>query len=78
MSQAWDAEFVNVDQDLLFNLVLAANYLDIKSLMDLTCQTVAKMIKGKTPAEICKTFNMNELTPEEAEEERRENQWAFE
>ncbi|CAA6666716.1 unnamed protein product [Spirodela intermedia] len=43
------------------------------------CQTVADMIKGKTPEEIRKTFNIkNDFTPEEEEEVRRENQWAFE
>uniref|UniRef100_A0A804NLQ8 SKP1-like protein n=1 Tax=Zea mays TaxID=4577 RepID=A0A804NLQ8_MAIZE len=57
----------------------AANYLNIKGLLDLTCQTVADMIKGKTPEEIRKTFNIkNDFTPEEEEEIRRENQWAFE
>ena len=57
----------------------AANYLNIKSLLDLTCQTVADMIKGKTPEEIRKTFNIkNDFTPEEEEDVRRENQWAFE
>ncbi|GFH13220.1 E3 ubiquitin ligase [Haematococcus lacustris] len=76
--KAWDAQFVNVDQNLLFDIILAANYLDIKSLLDLTCQAVAQLIKGKTPAEICKTFNIkNEFTPEEEEEIRRENQWTF-
>ena len=41
--------------------------------------TVANMIKGKTPEEIRKTFNIrNDFTPEEEEEVRRENQWAFE
>ncbi|KAK9113270.1 hypothetical protein Scep_020789 [Stephania cephalantha] len=75
----WDAEFVKVDQGTLFDLILAANYLNIKSLLDLTCQTVADMIKGKTPEEIRKTFNIkNDFTPEEEEEVRRENQWAFE
>ncbi len=102
--------------------VQAANYLNIKGLLDLTCQTVAQMIKGKTPEEIRKTFNIkvsrmrvaghggaapvpfslrpwmdgqrayrgcvcscllrcpalqNDFTPEEEEEVRRENQWAF-
>ncbi|CAI8588554.1 unnamed protein product [Vicia faba] len=57
----------------------AANYLNIKNLLDLTCQTVADMIKGKTPEEIRRTFNIkNDFTPEEEEEVRRENQWAFE
>ncbi|KAK2966820.1 hypothetical protein RJ640_026501 [Escallonia rubra] len=36
----------------------AASYLNIKSLLDLTCQTVADMIKGKTPEAIRKTFNI--------------------
>ncbi|XP_008811446.1 SKP1-like protein 1A [Phoenix dactylifera] len=77
--KAWDAEFVRVDQATLFDLILAANYLNIKGLLDLTCQTVADMIKGKTPEEIRKTFNIkNDFTPEEEEEVRRENQWAFE
>ncbi|KAK6939319.1 SKP1 component, POZ domain [Dillenia turbinata] len=77
--KAWDADFVKVDQATLFDLILAANYLNIKSLLDLTCQTVADMIKGKTPEEIRKTFNIkNDFTPEEEEEVRRENQWAFE
>ncbi|KAI8536962.1 hypothetical protein RHMOL_Rhmol10G0297700 [Rhododendron molle] len=77
--KTWDAEFVKVEQPVLFDLILAANYLNIKSLLDLTCQTVADMIKGKTPEEIRKTFNIkNDFTPEEEEEVRRENQWAFE
>ncbi|KAL6601671.1 hypothetical protein ACP70R_005979 [Stipagrostis hirtigluma subsp. patula] len=77
--KAFDAEFVKVEQATLFDLILAANYLNIKALLDLTCQTVADMIKGKTPEEIRKTFNIkNDFTPEEEEEVRRENQWAFE
>lgn len=76
--KAWDAEFVKVDQGTLFELILAANYLNIKSMLELTCQTVANLIKGKTPEEIRKTFNIpNDFTPEEEEEVRRENQWAF-
>jgi S-phase kinase-associated protein 1 len=77
--KAWDADFVKVEQSVLFDLILAANYLNIKNLLDLTCQTVADMIKGKTPEEIRKTFNIkNDFTPEEEEDVRRENQWAFE
>ncbi|CAL1405247.1 unnamed protein product [Linum trigynum] len=77
--KTWDADFVKVDQETLFDLILAANYLNIKDLLDLTCQTVADMIKDKTPEEIRKLFNIvNDFTPEEEEEVRRENQWAFE
>ena len=71
--------FVVMDNNGCVPIKQAANYLDIKSLLDLTCQTVADMIKGKTPEEIRKTFNIkNDFTPEEEEEVRRENQWAFE
>ncbi|XP_059065038.1 SKP1-like protein 1B isoform X3 [Cryptomeria japonica] len=76
--KTWDKEFVKVDHATLFDIILAANYLNIKKLLDLTCQTVADMIKGKTPEEIRKIFNIkNDYTPEEEEEVRRENQWAF-
>jgi S-phase kinase-associated protein 1 len=77
--KTWDTKFVEVEQSTLFELILAANYLNIKSLLDLTCRTVASMIKGKTPEEIRKTFSIrNDFTPEEEEEVRRENAWAFE
>ncbi|KAI5315095.1 hypothetical protein L3X38_044271 [Prunus dulcis] len=70
---------IKTDQSVLFDTILAANYLNIKSLLDLTCQTVADMVKGKTPEEIRKTFNIhNDFTPEEEAEIRRENEWAFE
>jgi len=74
----WDKEFCDVDQPTLFELILAANYLDIKPLLDLTCKTVANMIKGKTPEEIRKTFNIkNDFTPEEEEQIRKENEWCM-
>jgi S-phase kinase-associated protein 1 len=73
----WDADFVDVDQEMLFELILAANYMDIKPLLDLTCAKVASMIKGKTPEQIRKTFNIqNDFTPEEEEAVRAENKWA--
>jgi S-phase kinase-associated protein 1 len=76
--KSWDVEFVKVDQATLFDLILAANYLNIKGLLDLTCQTVADMMKGKTPEEIREIFHIkNDYTKEEEDEIRRENQWAF-
>ncbi|KAI9847784.1 MAG: hypothetical protein M1837_001677 [Sclerophora amabilis] len=75
----WDQKFMQVDQEMLFEIILAANYLDIKALLDVGCKTVANMIKGKSPEEIRKTFNIqNDFTPEEEEQIRRENEWAEE
>ncbi|RZC80003.1 hypothetical protein C5167_042579 [Papaver somniferum] len=76
--EKWDKEFVKLDQAILSGLIKAANYLNIKSLLDLTCITIADMIRGKTVEEIRKTFNIrNDFTPEEEEAVRRENQWTF-
>ncbi|CAG8571743.1 13205_t:CDS:2 [Ambispora leptoticha] len=73
----WDQKFLNVEQDMLFEIILAANYLDIKPLLDIGCKTVANMIKGKSPEEIRQTFNIiNDFTPEEEEQIRKENEWA--
>lgn len=72
----WDKEFCEVNQVTLFDMILAANYLDIKGLLDLTCKTVANIIKGKTPEEIQKTFSIRDaFTEEEVEEVRRVNPW---
>lgn len=72
----WDADFVKLDQPVLFQLILAANYLDIKSLLELTCKSVANTLKGKTPDEICAVFGVkNDFTPEELETVRKENEW---
>jgi len=43
--QPWYAEFVRIDQVMLFELVTAANFMDIKPLLDLTCLAVSVMIK---------------------------------
>jgi S-phase kinase-associated protein 1 len=80
----WDREFINVDQGTLFDLILAANYLDMKGLLDLGklnelikgCKSVANMIKNKSVEEIRKTFNItNDFSPEEEEQIRKENEW---
>ncbi|GAC94793.1 ubiquitin ligase complex [Pseudozyma hubeiensis SY62] len=70
----WDAKFIQVDQEMLFEIILAANYLDIKPLLDVGCKTVANMIKGKTPEEIRKLFNIqNDFSAEEEAQIRKEN-----
>ena len=77
--QEWYSNFIAVEQEVLFELILAANYMDIKPLLDLTCATVASLIKGKSPEEIRKTFNIvNDFTPEEEASVREENKWCEE
>ena len=52
----WDKKFMEVPMKLLFDLILAANFLDIKPLLDLGCKVVANQIKGKDFEELKKTF----------------------
>jgi S-phase kinase-associated protein 1 len=77
--QKWYADFINVDQSVLFEMVLAANYMNIQPLLDLSCATIAGLIKGKTPDEIRKVFNIvKDFTPEEEAQVREENKWCEE
>lgn len=41
--EAWDKKYVEVEDEVLFHLILAANFLDIKDLLDLTCKTVRQI-----------------------------------
>ena len=62
----WDKDFLNVESSVLFDLILAANYLEIKGLLDITCAEVSKMIEGKTAEEIRQKFNIvNDLADAE-------------
>lgn len=85
---AWDKEFLftelvkNHDEkqhETLIDVIMAANFLNVKDLLDLTCACVASMIKGKTPEQIRALFNIeNDFTPEEEEKIKEENRWCEE
>jgi hypothetical protein len=40
----WDQRFIAVDQEMLFEIILAANYLDIKSLLWVTARSNFSLI----------------------------------
>lgn len=76
---AWENQFAEKPHEVLFELILAANYLCMQGLVDLTAAKVASMVKGRSPEEIRRTFNIvNEFTPEEEAQIREENKWAEE
>jgi S-phase kinase-associated protein 1 len=77
----WYVRFISIPQEDLYHLILAANYMDIKPLLDLGCSYIATMIKDKSMDEIRNTFNIaNEMTPEEEKALREDpkNKWAEE
>lgn len=70
----WDLNFIDVEQELLYKLVLAANYIDNESLLDLCCAKIASTLKGKTSDEIRNVFGIeNDFTQEEKERLAEEN-----
>jgi S-phase kinase-associated protein 1 len=76
--QPFYATFItSLDQSALYELTLAANFMDIKPLLDLCCARIASFIKGKTPEQIRTNLNIpNDFTPEEEAAVKAENKWA--
>ncbi|CAN0917473.1 S-phase kinase-associated protein 1 [Linum grandiflorum] len=63
---------------MLFDLILDADYLNIKGLLDLTCPKAAHMISGKTTEEMRRIFNIqNDFTLELEADIRIENRWTY-
>jgi hypothetical protein len=48
----WFNEYLNVDQQTMFEVILGANFLDIQSLLNMQCKHVATIIRNKTPDEL--------------------------
>ncbi|CAK8534699.1 unnamed protein product [Lathyrus sativus] len=76
----FDVEFTKeLNSDDMKLLLLAANYLNIKSLMDLLARTIADHIKNKSVEFVREFFNIeNDYEPEEEAKLREEVAWAFE
>ena len=78
---AWEQDYLDsLNQDspyheMLCNILTAANYMDIPSLVKLCSAKVASMLAGKSPEEIRSTFNIeNDFTPEEEAATRAVNE----
>lgn len=76
---AYNKDYASMDLPDLADVIMAANFLDIRGLLDVLCKRVADMIRGKSTEELRTIFNIkNDFTPEEEREIRNENLWAFE
>eukprot|EP00291_Cryptomonas_curvata_P003587 CAMPEP_0172188488 /NCGR_PEP_ID=MMETSP1050-20130122/21958_1 /TAXON_ID=233186 /ORGANISM="Cryptomonas curvata, Strain CCAP979/52" /LENGTH=164 /DNA_ID=CAMNT_0012863001 /DNA_START=13 /DNA_END=507 /DNA_ORIENTATION=+ len=76
---AFDKSFQEQSDEIIFQTILAANFLDIKNLLELMCKKVADEIKKcKTPDDIRDRFNIRQdYTPEEVEEVKRAHPWIY-
>lgn len=53
----WEREFLDVDADKLKAIILAANFLNIKPLLDSAAAIIAETFRGHSPKEILNAFN---------------------
>ena len=49
---AWDEEFFRMDPKRLANVLMAANFMEIPSLVDKAYEATAEILKGKTSDEV--------------------------
>ena len=64
-AEKWDVDFLGDDDDTILSLLLAANYLDIEPLLDLTSAKIACSLKGTTTENVRKEFKITDLNKEE-------------
>ena len=55
----WFKDFISVEEQMLFDIIIAANFLDIQLLINLGCKVIADSIRHKTPAELKQKFTEN-------------------
>ncbi|XP_016464888.1 SKP1-like protein 1 [Nicotiana tabacum] len=75
----FDEKFVNMGWEELFDIIMAANYLNIHELMELCCQSAADRLKNKSVRAVREMLKItNDLTEEEEKEIINDAPWAFE
>ncbi|CAF1064823.1 unnamed protein product [Adineta ricciae] len=64
----WDQNFIKqftVSEGTLFDVIMAANYLGIKTLLAVGCKTIANMVRGKSSSEVRELFHISYDPPGE-------------
>ena len=65
----WYADYIEKNDEIVQDIILAANYLEIKELVQLGCAKMGSIIRGMSVIEFRKRFNIvNDFTPEEEAE----------
>ncbi|CAI0550225.1 unnamed protein product [Linum tenue] len=61
VKRAWEmSDLAGVGEDTLWDLLLAANYLEVEGLLDLAYEAVEEMVKGRIDPEIRMVLNLRE------------------
>ena len=59
VTDAWYADYIKIDNEFLYELATAANFLEISPLLELACSYAASQIKGKNSCQIRELFNLD-------------------
>ena len=77
--EEWDYKYIDVELEMICEIILGANYMNIKPLLELASAKIASITKGKKTEEIRKLFNItNDFTPEEEKQIAEEGKWCIE
>ena len=61
----WDYKFIGDDNTQILAIIFAANFMDIKPLLELAAAKVATLIRGTTTESIRKDFEIKDFSKEE-------------
>lgn len=76
VEDTWYNHFLSISRNDLFDLIMAANYLDNQPLLDIACTKVATIIKGKSPTEIREFLSLeNDLSQQEEADAKNYHSW---
>lgn len=79
VNDPWDSSFIKqFSEEQLLELILVANYLDMKSLLELCNVVIATMFKNKSVEYFKQRYNIQQdLTPQVEEQLKKEYPWAL-
>lgn len=74
----WDKDFVSRwEKPVLYEVLQACNFLDLRPLLEICCKTIANMIKGKSVEQVREILGLtSDYTAEEEATLKAENAWA--
>jgi S-phase kinase-associated protein 1 len=71
----WDYKFIGDDNSQILALIFAANFMDIKPLLELAAAKVATLIRGTTTESIRKDFEIKDISEEEDKQMQKDKSY---
>ena len=71
----WDNNFIGDDNDSILALILAANFMDIKPLLELASAKIACKIRGTTTESIRKDFEITDFNDDEKQQINKDREY---